>query len=224
MSVKLVYVVVLWVGSVGHSQAQVVQKTLSERLDELSQRTASRAIVQAALPSVTVPATPPLSFYIDNKDVVLGELANHHVQYKVYSADDSGNLMLLASKVEASNKRLVIRSEHSSFKYVEIGNTKEKYGFSIAISADLVTTKADVNLSNLFAVGVAAKANRVAGTLTVQVTGLSGEPILNGLPTSTSSISEESIQKALETVATIKAKIYDPRVTVIPQVLGDPVL
>lgn len=216
---KTVYFALALLLSSGHCHSQAVPKALSERLSELSQRPATTALVREAMPTVAVPDAPPLSFFKDNKDTVLGELTNHQVKYGIFHQDQSGTLTLLPSLVSASNKLIAVRSEQSSFKYIGSGNDKQRYGFSIAISADLTITKGEVNLSNLFAVGVAAKANRVSGTLTVQVTGLSGEPILNSLPSTSSSISEESIQKALETVAIIRAKIYDEKVTVIPQVL-----
>ncbi|WP_423391975.1 hypothetical protein [Burkholderia sp. LMG 21824] len=93
-------------------------------------------------------------------------------------------------------------------------------GVGLRVTATLSTKRAGINLGNLIAIGAAAQANQLTGTLVVQTLGLTGENISTALPIP-SDVSVGSIQSAIQALGTMKAKLYDTSKTRIePRVVG----
>ncbi len=92
-------------------------------------------------------------------------------------------------------------------------------GVGLRLTAILNTTKGKINLGNLIAIGAAAQANELAGTLVVQTLGITGENISTALPIP-SDISAASIQNAIQSMGTMKAKLYDSKTHIEPRVVG----
>ncbi len=94
-------------------------------------------------------------------------------------------------------------------------------GVGIRLRARIVTTKAGLDLSNLYGLGVAASKNRVFGSLEFETIGISGEQISSLVPVP-ATLSIESISAAMQALAAIKSKLYDSAddVHIWPQVLG----
>ena len=91
-------------------------------------------------------------------------------------------------------------------------------GVGLRITADVTVNTDSLNLE-LFGLGVAASANRANGTLVVQTLGVSGENISPLLPLP-SKLNETTIENAIVSLGTIKAKIYEPATILAPKVLG----
>lgn len=91
-------------------------------------------------------------------------------------------------------------------------------GVGLRIQASVQILKGSVQLS-LFGLGSAANAGAVSGTMVIQTLGVFGAPIAPLIPLPTD-IGESSIQSAMQSVAAIKAKLYDAGVNVRPQVIG----
>jgi len=92
-------------------------------------------------------------------------------------------------------------------------------GVGLRLTANIYVKKGNVDLGSLFALGVAAKAEQVSGTLVIQTLGVSG-PEISGLIPMPGEISEATIQNAILALASIKAKIYDPKTSISPRVVG----
>jgi hypothetical protein len=92
-------------------------------------------------------------------------------------------------------------------------------GLRLTANILVKNVSADLNLGSLFALGVAAKAGQVSGTLVIQTLGVSG-PEISGLIPMPGEISESTIQNAILALASIKAKIYDPKTLITPRVVG----
>jgi hypothetical protein len=91
-------------------------------------------------------------------------------------------------------------------------------GVGFRIQASVQVLKGNVQLS-LFGLGAAAGAGQVVGTMVIQTLGVFGAPISPLIPLPTD-ISQSSIQTAMQSLAAIKAKLYDPDVNIRPQVIG----
>jgi hypothetical protein len=76
-----------------------------------------------------------------------------------------------------------------------------------------------VNLGDLFALGLAAEANHLEGTLSVDVIGMDSKDITNILPFQ-SEINKTTIQNVMQALASIKAKIYDKDTDLYPHILS----
>jgi hypothetical protein len=92
-------------------------------------------------------------------------------------------------------------------------------GVGLRLTANVAVREGRVDLGNLFALGVAAQARQISGTLVIQTLGLSGEGVSPLIPMP-SEINPTTIQNAILALGTIKAKIYDGRVSVMPRVVG----
>jgi len=92
-------------------------------------------------------------------------------------------------------------------------------GVGLRLTANIHVLKGSVNLGSLFALGAAASAGDISGSLVIQTLGISGREI-SGLIPMPSEISESSIQNAIVALATIKSKIYDDKTVITPRVVG----
>ena len=92
-------------------------------------------------------------------------------------------------------------------------------GVGLRLTANVYVKEGSVDLGNLFALGVAAQAKQISGTLVIQSLGLSGEGVSSLIPIP-SEINTTTIQNALMAIGAIKAKIYDGKVSVVPRVVG----
>jgi hypothetical protein len=148
----------------------------------------------------------------------LYELVNHEVVTNAFIKEEKGKVSYLASKFVGENKQIIFYQDHVSYKNTKIDDEIKKMGIMLRIEAEVSTIKGEVSLNGLFAIGAAVSAGAISGKLKIKVFGLSGESILNAIP-APSNLSEESLLNALTCIATIKSKIYDDSVYVVPQEL-----
>jgi hypothetical protein len=92
-------------------------------------------------------------------------------------------------------------------------------GVGLRMTAHISVKNGSVNLGNLSALGVAAQAGQISGTMVIQTLGISGKTVSSGIPLP-SEINTTTIQNALMALGTIKAKIYDSDVCVEPRALA----
>ncbi|NLR60728.1 hypothetical protein HGH93_21640 [Chitinophaga polysaccharea] len=92
-------------------------------------------------------------------------------------------------------------------------------GVGLRLSATIKVNKGTVDLGNLFAIGAAAEANKVTGTLIIQTLGISGESI-SGLIPMPSQINSTTIQNAVLSLGSIKAKLFASNVDINPRIVG----
>jgi hypothetical protein len=90
-------------------------------------------------------------------------------------------------------------------------------GVGLRIRATIQVVKGTVQLSSLFSLAVAANAGQVVGSLIIQTLGINGQQISALVPLPTD-ISQSSVQAAMQSLAAMKAKMYDSNVKL--QVLG----
>lgn len=92
-------------------------------------------------------------------------------------------------------------------------------GVGMRLTASVVVLKGTVDLSNLVAIGAAAQANQLQGTLTVQAIGISGSAVESAIPLP-STLDQTTVQNALMALGTIKSKMYDSQTKITPRVLA----
>lgn len=92
-------------------------------------------------------------------------------------------------------------------------------GVGLRFTATITVNQGTVDLGNLFALGLAAEAKKVTGTLVIQTLGISGKDISALIPMP-SQINTTTIQNAIMSLSTIKAKSYDDTAEVNPRILG----
>lgn len=92
-------------------------------------------------------------------------------------------------------------------------------GIGLRLSATVRVNSGNVDLGNLFALGVAAEAKQITGTLVIQTLGISGENISSIIPMP-NQINTTTIQNAIMALGSIKAKMYQREVRVNPRIVG----
>jgi len=92
-------------------------------------------------------------------------------------------------------------------------------GVGLRMTASIHVKKGKVDLGNLFALGAAAKAERVSGSLVVQTLGISGPEVSSLIPMP-AEINQSTIQNAILSLASIKAKMYADETLLTPRVVG----
>jgi hypothetical protein len=92
-------------------------------------------------------------------------------------------------------------------------------GVGLRLKATITVNKGEVDLGNLIAIGAAAQAKKITGTMVVQTLGISGEKISSLIPMP-SEISSTTIQNSIMALSTIKSKLYDTDTKIIPRTIG----
>ena len=92
-------------------------------------------------------------------------------------------------------------------------------GIGLRLTATVTVNSGNVDLGNLFALGVAAEAKQITGTLVIQTLGISGENISSFIPMP-NQINTTTIQNAIMALGSIKAKMYQTDVRVNPRIVG----
>lgn len=152
----------------------------------------------------------------DRSKFALYELANHEVITNTYIVNTNGKLTYLGSQLAASGKKILFQQDYTSYKNVTVDGKTKKVGILLRLEAELITKKANLELNGIFSIGAAASAGSASGRLRLKVYGLSGKEISNAIP-APSDISEQSLMTAFSSIATIKSKIYEEDVYVLPQ-------
>jgi len=157
------------------------------------------------------------------KAEILGLLPNQECLSSTTQLDATGGATFLSAGITAEAGEYTSTLDYALFRVEPItpGLTASNrsgqahVGVTIRIKADVMTTKAGVNLGSLMAIGAAAQEQSASGRLQVFVIGVDSADIVQLFPTPTV-IDQTSIQKTLEAVASIKAKIADPQTTLRP--------
>jgi hypothetical protein len=146
-------------------------------------------------------------------------LPNINAEISVAKLDLSGNITYLVAKASAGSGDYRVTMDYSQYLLEPVIDSKTKtevglgrIGVGMRMTADIHTIKADINLGSLFALGVAASMNKLRGTLRVDIFGIESNDVGN-LIMLPSTLDEGSIQKTLESMAAIKAKISESNLT-----------
>jgi hypothetical protein len=149
---------------------------------------------------------------LSNADI-LANLPDTISQISVGQFNADGTLTYLAAKATASVGTYQVIMDYCQYlpETVTDSSTQQtigqgRVGVGLRLVANVTTTKANINLGSLMALGVAADESQLSGTMTVQDIGIgiagSGGPILTN-----STIDETGIQKTLESIAVIQSKM-----------------
>ena len=143
----------------------------------------------------------------------------------LYDVTDEGSLQLLGNSLSGKKSTYIVIYDFSQTQTLEILDADKSaayfalVGVSVRMVARVTTKSADINLADLFGLGIAASRNKVSGSLEVRVSGINSQQINEIIPVTTD-LSPSSISNALQAVATIKSHIYAPDTCITPQFLA----
>lgn len=176
---------------------------------------------------VTIPGKGEVKYkYIKtlNKGEMLRFLTNETVMISVAEIDKEGNMRYIPERVSQKGKQYIVTMDYLKFSTIDIrqqgdiiGEAAAGIGFRIIIN---ISSRAkDVNLGDLFAIGMAASDKKIYGSLRVEAIGMHDPQITSVIPLP-SEVSGASIQTVMQAITTIKYKIYDKTTNLSPQIVG----
>lgn len=159
------------------------------------------------------------------KEETLGFLADSYSKVVVSKLDAQGKLTYLAGALTGEKGRYVAMMDYAKYyteDVIEGGKRigRVRTGVGLRLIATVVTTKAGVDLGGLLKIGLAASRNELNGSMEVRKMGVTSPEIDNLMPGVLSTISEGTIQAALEAMAAVRAKFHDSNTVVSPRYLA----
>jgi len=135
--------------------------------------------------------------------------------------DGNGNVSAVVGKASSKTKKIQVYIDFGRYKiYKNDKGEIQKIGYLLRLESEITNFSADADMSSVFAVGFAAKIGKIQGRVKVTTIGLAGDAIDQYVTTATS-ISEESLLKAIENLAILKSKIYTDEIIINPDRLPD---
>lgn len=146
-------------------------------------------------------------------------------QVSLTKSDISGKIGYLGSSISAEKGSYCVTMDYMKYRIENIYDNNGEYigngrvGIGLRIKADVVTTKSNLNIGSLSALGLEAKYGHLRGGISVDIIGIDSEDITNLIPL-TSEIDQTSIQSSLQALASIKTKIWENETTLTPHLVA----
>jgi hypothetical protein len=143
---------------------------------------------------------------------------NTYAKTRFLTMDVQGNVKAFSgtASVDAQIKKIIIQIDSGRYRNADYENHQRKIGYLFRINIELKSFGSNIDVSSLFAIGVAAKAKALDGQIEVQVLGVAGKP-LDDYNVMLTSLSEDSLMKAIENTAILKSKISSGELMINPE-------
>lgn len=135
---------------------------------------------------------------------------------------NNGKLTFLSGTITGDKGRYAVFMDHAHY-FVEPARHENgdafgryKTGIGLRLVASIETRKRGIDLGSIFKIGLAAGKNEMSGSLEVLAFGISGPEISTLLPGIMATIDESSIQRALESMAAVRAKFWEEDTSISP--------
>ncbi len=157
---------------------------------------------------------------------VLKTLVNETVLVVVAELTNDGSLSYGPAKLSRKNSQYLVTMDYMKYTTVGLSDTAgpgarlagtARLGVGLRIRASITSKTDNVNLADLFSIGLAAQRGQLFGTMAIEVIGIQSPEVTATIPLP-SEISRSSIQAAMQAMATIKSKIHDPDTWLTPQI------
>ncbi|WP_051931059.1 hypothetical protein [Gillisia sp. Hel_I_29] len=160
-----------------------------------------------------------------NAEETLGFLNNETVLVSIGLLTSEGKIAYIPFAISKKNTSYKVTMDY--MKYATLGQRDERNNFigykrvgvGLRLISLITTAEAGINISDLYSIGLAAKAGKLSGTLMIEVIGIKSKDVTTLLPLP-SEINQTTIQNAMQALATIKSKIYDADTKLYPQVMA----
>lgn len=155
---------------------------------------------------------------------ILANFPNDATQVSIFKLEADGQLSAPFVGLSSRGSLYRVIVDYVKYRTDIVEDCVFRSGFGIRMRAELETSKSGLDISSPIGIGFNAQLGHLSGSLRFETIGLSGKIVTTLVPIP-SQISAESIQKAMEAAASIKANIYnsvndDDDVFVEPQVFA----
>ena len=160
-----------------------------------------------------------------NSEEILGFLNNETVLVSIGQLSSEGKISYIPFAMSKKNTSYKVTMDY--MKYATLGQEDDRNNFigykrvgvGLRLISLITTAEAGINISDLYSIGLAAKAGKLSGTLMIEIIGIKSKDVTTLLPLP-SEINQTTIQNAMQALATIKSKIYDVDTRLYPQVMA----
>jgi len=157
---------------------------------------------------------------------ILSFLNNETVVVSVGRVSTDGSISYLPVTISAKATSYKVTMDYMKFATLPVRDSVgekvvgfRRVGVGLRLISLITTLDAGINIGDLSSIGLAAKQGRLSGTLMIEVVGIKSKDVTTLLPLP-SEINQTTIQNAMQSLATIKSKIYDPITELCPQVMA----
>ncbi|MBI3777859.1 MAG: hypothetical protein HY274_02930 [Gammaproteobacteria bacterium] len=161
---------------------------------------------------------------IKNGDAKRALLPIQSAQVAVTKTDISGKATYLTAAVSGEAGSYKVVMDYMKYRVEDVYDVNHvlvgsgRVGVGLRINAEVVTTKSNLDLSGIMAIGVNASEGNLRGGISVDVIGIDSKDVTNLIPL-TASIDQSSIQAALQALASIKTKLWETT-TITPHLVA----
>lgn len=155
---------------------------------------------------------------------ILGFLNNETVLVSIGELNREGSISYLPITMSKKNTSYKVTMDY--MKYATLAQISEnkfigskRVGIGLRLISLITTAESGINIGDLYSIGLAAKENKLSGTLIIEVIGIKSKEVTTLIPLP-SEINQTTIQNAMQALATIKSKIYDEETRLYPQVMA----
>ncbi len=162
---------------------------------------------------------------LSNADSIRALLPNQSAEVSVMKNEVSGIVKFLDSSVSADAGSYEVVMDYMKYRVEYVYDDSGKIlgsgriGVGLRIKATVTTSKSNLNLASLGAIGLEANQGNLSGGISVDIIGIDSENITNLIPL-TSGIDQTSIQSALQSLASIKSKLWEKDTRITPQLIA----
>lgn len=150
---------------------------------------------------------------------------NEAVLVMVAEMQENGMYQFVPNGLSKKKHHYTVYTDYMKYTSVQLKNEKGemvgngRMGVGLRIRINLYTKVDGVVLTDIFSMTMAVKEGKANGSVSMEVLGLQSNDISRILPLP-SEINEASVQNALNTMATIKSKVYESSTVLSPQLIA----
>lgn len=160
----------------------------------------------------------------DSQKLVLLPLQTAEVSIRQTSA--SGKMSYLVASAEASRGTYEVIMDYMKYLVDAVITSDSRFlgsrrvGVGLRMTARVTTSEGGVNISGLSALALGAAAQKLSGSLSINVIGIDSRDVSNLIPI-TSNLDQTSIEAALQALAAVKTKMWSTsETTITPHIIA----
>jgi hypothetical protein len=151
-------------------------------------------------------------------------LTNETVLTAVAEVNKTGEVTYIPTRISKKGKQYIVTMDYIKFTTIDLKSEGERtgeacVGVGFRMVANISSKAENVNLGDLFSIGMAVKDKKVYGSLRLESIGLHDPQITSAMPLP-SEISSATIQSMMQTMSVIKYKMYENNIELSPQILS----
>ncbi len=158
------------------------------------------------------------------KDEILNMLPNEAVDVSIGKITEDNTIEYVMKSTSEKNTDYIVTMDYVRYKSELVeGGDKDgemvKIGIGLRLTARITCLDKDINLGSLFSIASAVENEKMHGSLNVDIIGIKNKDVTITVPIP-GQLNQSSIQNAMQSLATVKSKMYDVDAVLHPQIIA----